>query len=203
MRKKEKAPNIFFTSDTHFGGDDTVVRENRPYKNAKAFERATIKKWNKQAKKDDIIYHLGDYINFNHIETTSWKTAFPSVKKIKAKVVLIIGNNEERIVANVFGGDFEKFREYCLNLGFADVLKEKFLEIDGDKFYLNHHPKKHKEGYKNIFGHTHRATGLWKPYGLNVGCDLNHFKLHSLNNIKDLFYFKGKWWDNDPDNLSM
>lgn len=52
-------------------------------------------------------------------------------------------------------------------------------------------------------GHTHRATGLWKPYGINVGCDLNHFRLYDLKEIKRLLSLKEKYWDNDEDNLSM
>lgn len=26
---------IFFTSDTHFGSEDTLIRENRPFRNSK------------------------------------------------------------------------------------------------------------------------------------------------------------------------
>ena len=57
-----------------------------------------LKIWNKQAGKDDIIYHLGDFSNFNKFDSESYKTTYDYVKKIKAKVILIIGNNEERII---------------------------------------------------------------------------------------------------------
>ncbi len=53
----------------------------------------------------------------------------------------------------------------------------------------------------NLFGHTHRTTGLWKLYGLNVGCDLNHFYLFSEDEIFRLLELKSKWWDSDVDNL--
>ena len=77
------------------------------------------------------------------------------------------------------------------------------MEFDDKKFYLNHFPRKHKNDCINLFGHTHRTTGLWKPYGLNVGCDINHFYLFSQNDIHLLLKRKAEWWDIDPDALDI
>lgn len=194
---------IYFTSDTHFGDEETLIRENRPFKTAKEFDRKVIKIFNSQANENDTIYHLGDFINCNSKDKTSWEKSIKYVKRIKAKIVLIIGNNEERVIKLFFNDDFEKFREYCKKLGFLDVKKEEYITINGTNFYLNHYPHNHKDNFFNLFGHTHRTTGLWKPYGLNVGCDLNHFYLFSINEIERLIDLKKKWWDNDVDNLSM
>ena len=49
----------------------------------------------------------------------------------------------------------------------------------------------------NLFGHSHRAIGLYTPYGFNVGCDLNHFRLYSENDIAHLLYMKNEYWDKD------
>lgn len=115
---------IFFTSDTHFGTNKALARENRPFRNWKVFYRKTIKQWNKQAKKDDLIYHLGDFIDYVPGRESNWKFCLNLVKNIKAKVVLIIGNNEERLIKDCFNDDFDKFRNYCLNVGFSDVIKK-------------------------------------------------------------------------------
>lgn len=70
------------------------------------------------------------------------------------------------------------------------------------KFYLIHKPKQHKENVLNLFGHSHRAIGLYKPFGFNIGCDLNHFRLYSEKDIQHLLNMKEKYWDKD-DNLHI
>lgn len=194
--------NIFFTSDTHFCSPNIVKRENRPFKNIKRCDKFTIKTWNKQAKKEDIIYHLGDFVNCNDQDIDSWKTAVTYIKKIKAKVILIIGNNEQKVIEKFFDNDFLKFRDFFIARGFADVKNDDYLSFLNQNFYLNHYPKNHKDNYINLFGHTHRATGLWKPFGFNLGVDLNHFKLFSETDIKKLIYLKNNYWDTSDDNLA-
>ena len=187
---------IFFTGDTHFGSNHAIIRDNRPFKNFKKLDKYVIKIWNKQANKNDVIYHLGDFLNYNEKDTMSWKYSLRLVKKIKAKVILIIGNNEERVVSEQFQ-NFEEFRQYCLNLGFKDIVICADLIINKTHFHLIHYPKDHKTNVINLFGHTHRITGLWKSYGINVCCDLNYFKLYSENDILKLIRQKNKYWDTD------
>ncbi len=186
---------IFFTSDTHFGSDEILIRDNRPFKNYKDFQKKIITIWNKQAKKGDVIYHLGDFIDFVFNKESDWKNGLNLVKKIKAQVVLIIGNNEQRLISRIFKNNFDSFREYCLSLGFKDVKLNDKIEINGKRFFLTHEPKDYKERYINLFGHNHRVTGFWKPFGINVSCDLNHFKLYDMIEIDKIFYSKNKYWD--------
>ena len=53
----------FFTSDLHFGSENTIKSDSRPFKNAKVFQKKILKNWNRTAKKDDIIYVIGDLID--------------------------------------------------------------------------------------------------------------------------------------------
>lgn len=193
----------FFTADTHFGSDEILTCENRPFPTMETFRKFVIDSWNTDAGEDDIIYHLGDFISYNQIDKDTWLKGLLLVQQFHSKIVLIIGNNEERIISEHFAENFEDFRAYCMELGFHDVCKDFHLTIDDTKFYLNHYPRNHKDGYVNLFGHTHRATGLWKPYGLNMGCDLNHFRLFSVAEIKRLLKDKELYLDTDPDAWSM
>ncbi len=187
---------IYFTSDTHFGSNDIIERENRPYRNKQHYIREQIKIWNKQAGPGDTIYHLGDFTNYNTREQ-QWEEGLEVIKHVKAEVILVVGNNEERIIQNVFNNSFHDFKQFCISLGFHDVITDVNLKMGGREFYLNHYPKNHKPNRINLFGHTHRETGLYKPFGLNVGCDLNYFKLYSKYDILNLIKIKEKWWDND------
>ena len=124
------------------------------------------------------------------------------VKKIKAQVVLIMGNNEDRVVKYFFNNNFEKFREYCISVGFKDVFKNLFVTIKGKEFYLTHKPINYKKDVMNLFGHCHRAMGIYKPFGFNIGCDLNHFRVYSEDDVESLLNMKEVYWDRDK-NLNM
>lgn len=193
----------FFIADTHFGSKESLIRENRPYSTAESFIEDSLAKYNSQVSKNDILFHLGDFINYNKYDHETWINYLGIAKRINCEVILIIGNNEERIIHDIFNDSFERFKNFCLSAGFSNVYRDLIIEMRSKKFYLNHYPSKHSNKYDNLFGHTHRTTGLWKPFGLNVGCDLNHFYLFSEDEIFRLLGYKSKFWDYDEDNLCM
>lgn len=187
----------FFTSDTHFNDADTLIVDNRPFKSAKQFDKFVISTWNKQAKAGDTIFVIGDFVDCSGAESESWKKSIKYVQQIKADVVLIIGNNEERVIKNFFDNNFESFRSFCIDLGFKEVYKNTIIEVCNTKFFLTHKPKHKQNDMLNLFGHTHRSCGLYKPFGFNIGCDLNHFRLFDENDIKKFLKMKEMFWDKD------
>lgn len=188
---------FYFTSDVHFNDMDTLINDNRPFKSTKQFDKYVIRLWNKQINKDDTIYVVGDFIDCNNDHDELWKDSILYVKRIKANVILIMGNNEDRVVKYYFNNDFDKFREYCISVGFKDVYRNLNLSFINKEFYLTHKAINYKKGFINLFGHSHRSCGLYKPFGFNIGCDLNHFRLYSENDIKFMLEMKQKYWDND------
>ena len=192
----------FFTADLHFGEDEIIEREARPFNDMKSMVDAFVDNINSQATEDDTLFVLGDWIDYSKLHHSDIGV-FDIVRKIKPKVILITGNNEDRFKNDVFGGDLESMRNALIEKGFADVRESMDIEFGGEKFHLVHCPKDHIEGCNNLFGHIHRATGLWKPYGLNVGIDLNHFRPFSENEIIRLLKMKREWWDHDPDVLDL
>lgn len=192
----------YFTSDTHFCDDEILEQDLRPFKNAKQFAKTLIKTWNKQTTKDDIVYIIGDFVDCDGAGYDSWKDALLLVAKIKAKVILIIGNNEQRVIKYYFDNNFESFKNYCLGIGFRDVLKNAVIHMRDRDFFLTHKPLDYNPNYFNLFGHIHASGGLYKPFGLNVGCDLSHFKLFSEDDIFHLIDKKATFWDKDK-NLNM
>lgn len=187
----------FFTSDLHFNDAPTLKMDSRPFKTAKQFDNFVIKHWNKVAKKGDTIYVVGDFVDCDGAGYDSWKKSITYVKRVKANIVLVVGNNEERVIKNYFDSDFDKFREYCLGLGYKDVCKNATIKINEIDFYLVHKPTQYNPNMLNLFGHVHRSGGLYKPFGINIGCDLNHFMLFSEDEIMRLLAMKHKFWDVD------
>ena len=181
---------IFFTSDIHFSDAETMLNDNRPFKNVRKFDKHIIKIWNKLMNKNDTLYVVGDLLDCNDTTEPVWQNCLGYFKKIKAKIVLIIGNNEQRIIDRYFNKSFNKFKEMCLSYGIYDVKKNEKLSFGGYKFYLTHEPVNYKEGYVNLVGHLHRSRGQWYSFGINVSCDLNYFRPYSTDDI--LFQLKQK-----------
>lgn len=73
---------VFFTADTHFGSERTLTLSRRPFKTVEEMDETLINNWNSVVGKDDIVYHLGDFGNYE------------IVKRLNGKVTLIWGNYE-------------------------------------------------------------------------------------------------------------
>lgn len=193
----------WYTADTHFGSDsnDILIRDMRPFKNIAEYTEEQVRIWNEQASYDDTIYVIGDFCNYNHHEK-DYESGLAVSKLVNAHIVFIIGNSEERVINDHFGGDFNRFRDYCLmnpEFKFDDVLKNTYLDINDIRFFLTHRPVNHDKDCLNLFGHVHRGIGLWRPFGFNVGTDLNHFQLFGDDDIMFLMKQKKEYWDIDPD----
>ena len=186
----------YFTADSHFSlNDETVIsRDYRPFGSLIEMNERIINIWNDQAKENDFIYHLGDFVNYNFVDL-EYDNLFTLVKKIKAKVILVLGNNERRILDNRFGGNFENFKTYLQSIGFFNVYeKELNLKIGDHDFKLVHCPTDaDKTSNYNLFGHIHRSVFV-KKYGFNVGVDNHNYKLFSEEEIQDL-YDRRKFYD--------
>ena len=193
----------WYTADTHFGNDsnDSLIRDMRPFKDIAEYTAEQVRIWNEQASSDDTIYVLGDFCNYNGHEK-DFRSGLTVSKLVNANIILVTGNNEERVIDIHFGGDFDRFREYCLTcpeFRFKDVIRNTYIDINGIRFFLTHKPSDHDKTCLTLFGHVHRGLGLYRPFGFNVGTDLNHFHLFNDDDIMFLMEQKRKYWDIDID----
>ena len=114
---------LYFTSDLHFGSDDILWREDRPFESIQDFQDYCFNLWNKSVCKDDTLYILGDYCNYSvripisYVEITN---VYKTVTMLSCKVILIIGNNEQRIIDKFFNGDFDVFKQLLIGFGFIE-----------------------------------------------------------------------------------
>ena len=174
---------LYFTADSHFCDEVTLKRAYRPFDSIEEMDNTIINNWNRIAKKDDIIYHLGDFTSYTPYIKNIYENAFKKVKEINAKVILISGNNETRIMNEVFEGSFDRFKKYLLDLGFYDVIKDSlYLNLNNNKIFLNHYPLAADKFCFNLFGHIHNLS-FAKKFGINVGVDCNHYRLFSEANV--------------------
>ena len=53
---------IFFTGDTHFGHENVLRFDGRPFKSVEEMDCELIRRWNAKVDKGDLVYVLGDMI---------------------------------------------------------------------------------------------------------------------------------------------
>lgn len=160
--------NIFFTSDTHFGAQRTLELSKRPFKNVNEMDKILINNWNDAVKPKDIVYHLGDFGNF---EVT---------KYLNGHIRFILGNYEKRDIEQGkysipdLDKYFETVNEYPIDIN--------LMSSDGAKAQckLMHEPENYDPEKFNLFGHIH-GRRMIKKYGLDVGTDCHNFTPISLD----------------------
>lgn len=155
--------NRYFTSDTHFGSERTRILSKRPFASTAKMDEEFINNWNNLVCKDDVIYHLGDFGNFEN------------VKKLNGKIILVLGNYEKKQIKEEFNNNFEIYKDYLKSKGFYDVYENNVqLKINNRILNLTHEPLDCKDKMMNLFGHIHKLQ-LVKTFGLNVGIDCHNY----------------------------
>lgn len=79
---------IYFISDTHFNHSNIIEYCNRPFNDIKEMNDTLINNWNSVVKKDDIVYHLGD---FALADEEKLKELY---SKLNGTIILIRGNHD-------------------------------------------------------------------------------------------------------------
>ncbi len=176
-------PKVFFVSDTHFGDYNKIRRKQVPCKTVEEMNEMLVKRWNNEVGTRDIVYHMGDFGDYNF------------VKKLNGKITLICGNMEKHDAKN----DFVWFRNKLIKLGFEDVIFDGMYldeKIFGEKVYLTHKPSDCKKDCMNIFGHVHTLS-LVKKFGFNACVSFHYYAPVKLETAKKYLNFVKNELDND------
>lgn len=131
-------PDVFFTSDHHFGHKLIIDFESRPFANVQEMNEALIANWNAAVGPEDTVFHLGDF-SFLGLEATS-----AIISRLNGYKILILGNH-----------DRGRGRSWWLEAGFDEV--SEYPLVYKDFFFLSHEPmymNKHMP-YVNVHGHIH------------------------------------------------
>lgn len=161
-------------SDTHFGHQNVIKYDNRPFKNAAAMDAALITNWNNVVKPNDIVYHLGDFAF--HAEDMVCNI----LNQLNGRKILILGNHDKVMRTDIVSKYFEKITNYL------EVYEDKQL------ICMFHYPiaefNKAHRGAFHIHGHCH---GNYKPHNpgriMDVGANcINYTPINLKQVIKQL-----------------
>ena len=134
---------IYFTSDLHFGHDNVIKFDNRPFKTVDEMNETLINNWNNKVSKGDLVYVLGDMI---------WKNqsfATDILKRLNGQIILIKGNHD-------------RFLHNSVNKKLLAAIKDyDEITIEGKKVMLSHYPihfyNGHYRGAIMLYGHVHNS----------------------------------------------
>lgn len=150
-------PKYFFISDTHAGDGKKYRLEQTGFKTIEEQDAEFVKRWNSVVTDKDIVYHLGDFGDYNF------------VKKLNGNIILICGNHEKQQIAKK-GESFEDFKRRLIKLGFKDVKKNGIWldeKVFGRPVFMTHKPSSCKKNAINLYGHIHTLKPIMKN-GINV-----------------------------------
>lgn len=163
--------NIWFISDTHFGHGNIIKYCDRPFKDVPQMDQHLIKQWNSVVKKNDTVYHLGDFSLGHPKEVVGM-----IVEELNGNIKLVKGNHDTW--SNTV------YRE----LGFKEVYDTPILV--NDFMLLSHEPNPFRLNsmYLNVYGHVHNSPmfDTYKNGFLCVCVERHNYTPISLNDIKEI-----------------
>lgn len=142
MSEQQAANRKLYISDWHYGHNNILAFDNRPFKTVEDMNTALVERWNAAVHPGDTVYVLGDMFWCNMQEAIS------VLNQLNGQVFLIKGNHD-RCSDGRFLKKFVKVTEY--------------LEVeDSDrKVVLCHYPipcfKNHYYGWYHLYGHVHNS----------------------------------------------
>lgn len=139
----------FIIADTHFGHENIIRYENRPFKNASEMDEQLIELWNSVVDKDDLVYMLGDFTLSRKINVIK-----NLVNQLNGRKILIMGNHDTR-----------KPKDY-VDCGFIVATRKPLMVEPG--VILMHEPFEDPSliapNYTYFFGHVHANHSLMDDY---------------------------------------
>lgn len=180
---------VFFTSDLHFGHENAIRFDNRPFKTVEEMDAELVRKWNSKVGKSDLVYVLGDMI---------WKSrngdAEQLIRSLNGQIILIKGNHDRFLhnakAKNALAG-VKDYDDICVTL--EDGTKRRCILSHG--FFPMYYGHRHQAIH--LHGHSHQTEesvfefmiqSLLREQGLtpeiyNVGCMYWNYEPVTLDEI--------------------
>lgn len=175
-------PNVFFTSDLHFGHQNVIRFDNRPFDSVEQMDNELRTRWNNRVSKQDVVYVLGDISWYGNEKT------YDIISSLNGQKHLIKGNHDK----------------------LSQRVKSLFVSVSGyseitygnkQRIVLCHYPiifyNGQHSGATHFYGHVHTTAeyGMVKQYiadsirkgvpckMFNVGCMIHNYEPATFEEI--------------------
>lgn len=158
---------VFYTSDTHFNQQRTFDLSMRSmyFESLEQSTEEMIRRWNAVVSEGDIVYHLGDFGDFE------------VAKQLNGNIILLYGNYER-------DGDTpneEQQRYFIQIIEGNETYNARAIMVHEPENKLKVNPEEVEDLFGApieeifyLFGHIHDKQKV-KLHGLNVGVDVHNF----------------------------
>ena len=156
----------FYIADTHFGHENVIRFDNRPFNNIEEHDEALIANWNSVVTNEDHVYVLGDFAFKNATDVSQY------TESLNGHLHLIRGNHDKR--TNEYESCFETVDDI---LTVTDVLGGAKRKVVLCHYWMPF------VGQKKImlYGHTHTGDEYVLEVLLQDELRKNNYPKNSYN----------------------
>ena len=181
---------IFFTSDLHLQSTESpgiIDWAHRPFKSVEKHDAALIRGINERCKPDDLLIHVGDFMNYGKNRGTEAGRNKPDfyLSQIKCQVVCLEGNHDPNNHVRCIGRTLTtKVGRYIVSVGhYPSYLSGKFGGFerveDLPRYTVSSEPSSENKVRIHLCGHVHdnwkhnfQWGGRYSVLNINVGTDV-------------------------------
>ena len=136
---------IYYVGDLHFGHENVIKFDHRPFNSIEEMDKALIERWNRKVNSEDLVYVVGDFAYRNE-KPFDWY-----LQQLKGKKYLIVGNHDGKLL------------EDPIAMSYFDGVDKMCHEKDsGRHICICHYPLAEWNGmYRgtyHVYGHIHNST---------------------------------------------
>jgi calcineurin-like phosphoesterase family protein len=171
--------DFFITSDTWFGRPQILeIAKRSSFSSIEDMNEKLIKNWNKQIKKGDVVFHLGNFAWDPH-------TARAVLKRLNGEITFLIGNSDDALLE--IEHEFDNIT----------ILDDQIVELLQFDSVICHYPLEvwngQTSGTIHFHGHTvfSHKTDLRDSNRVNVCTDFWNYSPIKFSTIKDFINGKG------------
>jgi calcineurin-like phosphoesterase family protein len=160
----------WFISDTHFGHKNILQyeKEARPFSSIEEMNEVMIENWNRVVKKNDIVYHLGDFA-FGRLN-------IKIAERLNGKKKLVMGNHDTYPTS-----DYLKYFDKLYGIVFYErcILSHVPVHVGGlgNRWILNVHGHLHSKKVRREIYFGGEINPEWREEDqnyFNVSCEQNN-----------------------------
>lgn len=157
---------MLFIADTHFGHENIIRFDRRPFSTAHEMDEALIANWNCAVCQQDTVYVLGDMFWCN------METSIAILERLNGRKRLIKGNHD-------------KCRDGRFLQCYESVSEYEEMTINGKLVIMSHYPMAHWKGQRagaaHLYGHIHNGSDFVMYGAYQKSCEMAGIPFKAYN----------------------
>lgn len=165
-----------YISDIHFGHENVIRFDSRPFETVEEMDHTLIRLWNNRVQADDDVYIIGDFA-FRNVRPAEWY-----LKQLRGHKHLVIGNHDGQTLSDPRA------------VSYFDTIDKMMHIADNDRqICLCHFPVAEwnhmQHGSWHIYGHIHNRVNetydfmCKKERALNAAACINNYTPASIDEL--------------------